>query len=99
LHIDGKISGRSSGGGVQCSLVGANRGILLSTSGGGIRLTVPRDTTANIKASTSGGKVSSDLLIETSHREDDHVEGTINGGGKPIEARTSGGGISVDAAS
>jgi DUF4097 and DUF4098 domain-containing protein YvlB len=99
LHVDGKIRGQSSGGGVQCSLVGANRGISLSTSGGGIRITLPRDTTANIRASTSGGKISSDLPIESSHREDDHVEGTINGGGQPIEARTSGGGISVNAGS
>jgi DUF4097 and DUF4098 domain-containing protein YvlB len=99
LHVDGKIRGQSSGGSVQCSLVGANRGISVSTSGGGIRLTLPRNTTADIEASTSGGSISWDLPIETTVKEDDRMEGTINGGGKPIEAHTSGGGISVDAES
>ncbi len=97
LHIDGKISGRTSGGSVQCSLVGLNRGILATTSGGSIEITLPQSTTANIEASTSGGRISTEFPLAKSEQDDHHIEGSINGGGAPIVARTSGGGISVNA--
>jgi DUF4097 and DUF4098 domain-containing protein YvlB len=98
LHVDGKISGHTSGGSVQCSLVGINRGILATTSGGSIQLTLPRGTTANIEATSSGGEFTSDLPVAMTEQQDGHVEGSINGGGQPIEVRTSGGGISLSAA-
>ena len=98
LHVDGKIRGRTSGGSVQCSLVGINRGISASTSGGSIQLTLPRATTANIEATTSGGEFTSELPVATTQRQDGHVKGSINGGGQPIDVRTSGGGISLRAA-
>lgn len=95
LHVDGKIRGRTSGGNVLCSLVGINRGISASTSGGGIQLTLPRATTANIEAITSGGDFTSELPVAIRERQDGHVKGSINDGGEPIVARTSGGGISL----
>ena len=42
LRIDGNIRGNTSGGSVRCSLVGANRGISATTSGGDIELVLPR---------------------------------------------------------
>jgi DUF4097 and DUF4098 domain-containing protein YvlB len=98
LHVDGKIRGQTSGGNVQCSLVGINRGISASTSGGSIQLTLPRATTANIEATTSGGEFTSELPVAASERQDGHVKGSINGGGQPIDASTSGGDISLQAA-
>ena len=98
LNVDGKIRGQTSGGSVQCSLVGINRGISATTSGGSIQLTVPRTTTANIEAITSGGQFTSELPVATTERQDGHFKGSINGGGQPIDARTSGGGISLRAA-
>jgi DUF4097 and DUF4098 domain-containing protein YvlB len=99
LRIDGKIKGNTSGGSVRCSLVGANRGITARTSGGDIEVMVPPAITATIKATTSGGDVSSDLPIAAPVRKDDRLEGTLNGGGEPIEAHTSGGSVSLRAAS
>jgi hypothetical protein len=98
LLVDGKITGRTSGGDVQCSLVGANRGISATTSGGSIRLTLPRATAANLEATTSGGEFTTDLPVALTENQDGHVRGAINGGGQPIDARTSGGDISVRAA-
>ncbi len=98
LHIDGKISGHTSGGGVQCSLVGLNRGISATTSGGSIELTLPRSTSGSIEATTSGGQIRSELPIAKTKQEDAHIEGSINGGGQRIVARTSGGSISLNAA-
>lgn len=98
LHIDGKIRGHTSGGSVECSLVGSNRGISATTSGGSIQLTLPRSVTANVEATTSGGGFRSELPVTADEQDDSHFEGSINGGGPPIEAHTSGGGISLRAA-
>jgi hypothetical protein len=98
LNIDGKISGRTSGGGVHCSLVGLNRGIVATTSGGSIELTLPRSTTANIEATTSGGQITLELPVAKTRQDDGQVTGSVNGGGERIVLRTSGGGISVNAA-
>jgi DUF4097 and DUF4098 domain-containing protein YvlB len=97
LHVDGKIRGNTSGGSVRCSLVGANRGISAKTSGGSIELTVPKGTTGNVDASTSGGNVKSELPVTSTEWEDTRIVGSINGGGEPIYARTSGGSVSLRA--
>ncbi len=98
LHIDGKIKGDTSGGDVECSLVGSNRGIIATTSGGSIRLILPRATTANVEAKTSGGGIKSGLPIAMTEMNEGHLRGTLNGGGQLIDARTSGGNISLQAA-
>jgi DUF4097 and DUF4098 domain-containing protein YvlB len=95
LNIDGKIRGNTSGGGVRCSLVGANRGISATTAGGGIEIILPRSTAANIDASTSGGSVDADFPVTSTVRKDSRLVGSMNGGGEPIYAHTSGGGVSL----
>lgn len=98
LHrIDGRIKANTSGGNVRVGLVGANREISATTSGGDIEVIVPRGTTGNVQASTSGGDVSSNLPMTTSVQKEGRLEGTLNGGGAPIHARTSGGSISLRA--
>jgi hypothetical protein len=99
LNIDGRIKGHTSGGNVRVSLVGDNRGITATTSGGNVELILPRNTTADVSASTSGGNVSTDLPITTTVLKERRLEGTLNGGGQPIEARTSGGDIRLRPAS
>ena len=99
LNIDGRINGHTSGGSVRVSLVGANRGITASTSGGDIELTLPKGTTANIEASTGGGDIKTDLPVTTTVLKETRLEGSINGGGQRIEARTSGGNIRLRATS
>lgn len=93
LQVDGRIKGNTSGGSVRCALVGSNRGISATTSGGDIELTLPRAATGNVEASTSGGDISSDLPVTATLLKDDHLRGTLNGGGESIVARTSGGSI------
>jgi DUF4097 and DUF4098 domain-containing protein YvlB len=97
LNIDGKIRGHSSGGSVRVSLVGINRGISATTSGGSVEVIVPRTSTGNVDATTSGGGITSELPIAATVLKDGHLEGPLNGGGAPIEAHTSGGGISLRA--
>ncbi len=98
MSVDGKINARTSGGSVECSLVGLNRGISVSTSGGSIQLTLPRTTTGDVDAKTSGGNITTELPVATTEIQEGHLKGALNGGGQPIEIRTSGGGISLRAA-
>jgi DUF4097 and DUF4098 domain-containing protein YvlB len=93
LNIDGSMKGHTSGGNVRVSLKGANRGIRASTSGGDVELILPRDTSGNVTASTSGGHVTTDIPVTTTVLKESRLEGALNGGGQPIEARTSGGNI------
>jgi DUF4097 and DUF4098 domain-containing protein YvlB len=95
LNVDGKIRGNTSGGSVRCSLLGSNRGISATTSGGDIELTLPRTTAGNLEATTSGGDITTDLPVTGTVLKEDRVRGTLNGGGQLIEARTSGGSIRV----
>jgi DUF4097 and DUF4098 domain-containing protein YvlB len=93
LDIDGRIKGHTSGGSVRVSLVGANRGISATTSGGDIVVILPQGTTGNVSASTAGGDIETDIPVTTTVVKETRLEGTLNGGGQPIEARTSGGNI------
>lgn len=97
LSVDGKIKANTSGGSVRVSLVGANRGVVASTSGGDIELSLPRATTGDVDATTSGGDISSDLPLMTSSQKEGRLHGSLNGGGLPIEAHTSGGSIRLRA--
>lgn len=99
LNVDGKIKGNTSGGSVRVSLVGANRGISATTSGGDVELILPAGTAGNISASTGGGDIQTDIPVTTTVLKDTRLEGTLNGGGEPIVARTSGGSIRLRPAS
>ena len=92
-QIDGAIKARTSGGDVRVELVGANRGINVSTSGGEIIMQVSPGIAATLQATSNGGRIRSDLPMTTISSGDSHLSGTINGGGETIDARTSGGNI------
>jgi len=97
LKVDGKIRAHTSGGNVRCSLVGVNRGITASTSGGDIELTLPPGTTGNVQATTSGGEITTDLPVATTSVKEGRLAGSLNGGGESIDAHTSGGSIRLRA--
>jgi len=90
---DGMVYARTSGGSIRAELSG-NRGVTLTTSGGGITLLLPQNTRASIEAQSSGGGVTSDFSLSTVQLSTgNHLLGTIGGGGPPIHLHTSGGGI------
>jgi DUF4097 and DUF4098 domain-containing protein YvlB len=97
--IDGKISAHTSGGNVTAELVGANRGISVSSSGGDLTVRVPKTVTGSLNASTSGGSVRTEVPVTTTEMGEHKLTGTLNGGGNEIYAHTSGGSIRVVASS
>ena len=70
----------------------------MSSSGGDLTVRVPKDTTGELNAATSGGSVRTEIPVTTTEMGEHRLTGTINGGGNPIHARTSGGSIKVVAA-
>ena len=93
---DSKIKAETSGGSITLDYEGINKGIFLSTSGGGIRIILPDDFNASAKLYTSGGGISCDLTANNA-RKISHNEfvADLNKGGNPLYAETSGGSISI----
>jgi lia operon protein LiaG len=83
---------------VQCELVGPNRGITATTSGGDVRVTIPKDARGTLDAQSSGGDITTDFPVGTTRTAEHRLSGPINGGGEAIVARTSGGNIKLTAA-
>jgi hypothetical protein len=94
-NIDASVKADTSGGNVSAG-IRSNRGISLSTSGGAISLSLPKDTGASLDARTSGGRVSSALpLSSTENADESHLRGALNGGGAQVLLHTSGGDIHI----
>ena len=94
-NVDAKIRATTSGGSIR-AVARANHGIYLGTSGGRVSLWLPAGVHASLDASTSGGRVRSELplsRIEIAERQ--HLRGDLNGGGERVVLRTSGGGITI----
>jgi DUF4097 and DUF4098 domain-containing protein YvlB len=94
-RLSGAVDAQTSGGSINIELAGKNDGITAKTSGGSISLRVPNSTSGNLNASTSGGRVSTDLTFTSSDVGKSSLRGKLNGGGPEILARTSGGSIQI----
>jgi DUF4097 and DUF4098 domain-containing protein YvlB len=96
-NVTGKVDGSTSGGSINARFSSSlTEEVKLETSGGGVTLKVPENSAFDLDASTSGGSVNSDLPVEISGKPArNHMKGPVNGGGKPVILRTSGGSIHV----
>ena len=93
---DSKIKAETSGGSISLDYEGDNKGIYLSTSGGGIQIKLPEDFNASAKLSTSGGRVSCNLTANNAEKiSSTEFIADLNKGGNTLYAETSGGGITV----
>lgn len=95
----GRVEAHSSGGSVSAAFVrGNNRGGDLSTSGGGVHAEIDPRAALSIDASTSGGRVVTDVPV-TVHGSlsGRSLHGDLNGGGAMLQMHSSGGGIRISA--
>jgi DUF4097 and DUF4098 domain-containing protein YvlB len=97
VDLDGRIRAHTSGGNIEVALVGANRGIEATSSGGDITITLPAAAKGSVEASSSGGSIKTDFPVSTTEIGERRLKGTINGGGASIRARTSGGSVRLQA--
>jgi DUF4097 and DUF4098 domain-containing protein YvlB len=92
----GKVDASTSGGSVSATLASLADDVNLKTSGGNVTLRVPEKSAFDLDASTSGGSVKSDLAVATEGKpKRTHLRGPVNGGGKQVVLRTSGGSVHV----
>jgi len=94
VDVSGAIRAQTEGGDMTLRLAGPNRGIHAESSGGDIRITLPRQDAGDIDAEASGGEVMCTFpgsLRGTVHR--DEIDARWNGGGNPIYAHTAGGDV------
>lgn len=69
----------------------------LKTDFGSIKLMLPEETALDFDLSTDFGKIKSDFPITIQgEQEQNHWQGTINGGGESLTAETSSGDISIE---
>jgi DUF4097 and DUF4098 domain-containing protein YvlB len=96
-NVTGAIHGSTSGGSISGTFTSAVRApVQLKTSGGGITFRAPAQSAFDLDASTSGGGVSSELPVTVVGKAGRaHLQGSVNGGGKTVLLRTSGGSIRV----
>jgi len=95
-ELRGSVEARSTNGSVVVDLasLGGDK-VRLSTTNGGVTLFLPATAKADVTATwTNGGiRLASGLKIEVSEQSRRRFEGRMNGGGTPIELRTTNGGI------
>jgi hypothetical protein len=96
-NVTGKVDGSTSGGSIAARFSSPlSEEVKLETSGGGVTLKIPDNSAFDLDASTSGGSVHSEIPVAVVGKiEHSHLKGPVNGGGKSVVLRTSGGSIHV----
>ena len=101
-HIDiigagGRVNAETSGGTVAVGFARGNaHGGRIESSGGGITVSVDRDSNLSVDAETSGGSVKTQLPIsEEGERSRSSLRGQIGRGGETLKIRTSAGSIVI----
>lgn len=91
----GRVDAESSGGKIRAQFAHRASG-RLTTSGGSIEVEYPNGTGVAVDAQTSGGRVdvASDILVDGRVGKR-RVSADLDGGGLPLELRTSGGSIRI----
>jgi DUF4097 and DUF4098 domain-containing protein YvlB len=94
----GRVSAETSGGSVTCAFRSGNaRGGDLSTSGGGIQVSLDPSIGLEIDAQTSGGSVTADLPVTRAGETDrSNLRGKVGAGGAMLRLRSSGGPIRIE---
>ncbi len=95
---NGKVFARTSGGDIELDYAGNNEGIELKTSGGDITVDIPSTLQADVYFKTSGGRIRCDVDgMKERRKTKNKLTGSLNGGGRTFECKTSGGDIRVRA--
>lgn len=94
LNAAGSISARTSGGSIRAELTELREMLDVRTSGGNISLEIPGP--AGYDLDLRGNRVNVDLVEFTGNTSRDRITGSMKGGGIAINARTSGGSVTLD---
>lgn len=94
--LQGPVEADTSGGSISARFSKNPADVSLATSGGSISVYVPEDSSFNLDAECSGGRVSSEVPVTISGKPSrSELRGPVGQGGAKVVLRTSGGGIAI----
>lgn len=93
-NLTGSIRANTSGGSINAEIAGLEKELLLSTSGGSIKATIPAGL--GLDLDLKGNRVNTKLVNFNGETDKSRIVGTMNGGGIPVKLATSGGSVSLE---
>jgi hypothetical protein len=97
-NLAGDVRARTTNGGVTATLTGQRwdgAGLDVRATNGGVRLTLPASYGATLEAGTVNGGLTVDFPMTVQGRIGREVRAEIGGGGPPIRAHTTNGGVRI----
>jgi hypothetical protein len=97
VRCAGSLDATTTNGRINVELVRVTPGqdMKLSTTNGGITLTVPSNFAGELDAGTTNGSIHTDFPITTTRGDNNRLRGSVNGGGAQLKLRTTNGGINI----
>lgn len=93
-ELAGSVDASTSGGNIAVDIVKLGKFVKLSNSGGNVSLSVPKDK--GLDLDLHADRINVDRLNNFSgSKDDDKINGTLNGGGVPVNVRAGSGRISL----
>ncbi len=93
-NIRGSLEAHTSGGSIRADVEELGKYLTLKTSGGGITATIPGGQ--GLDLDLSGNRVNTKLVNFTGESDKNSINGSVNGGGVPVNLHTSGGSVTLD---
>lgn len=96
--LAGDVSGSTTNGGLNIELTGSEwdgQGMDVSTTNGGVEISVPSDYSAELESGTVNGGLRIDFPITLQGRIDRRIRAELGGGGRKIRAVTTNGGVVI----
>jgi len=90
---NGSMTAVTSDGDIRCNLLKVTNKVSFITSDGNINVSIPKGLSINLKV--KGETLRVPLVNFSGKTEEHHIEGTINGGGLPVELITTDGTITL----
>jgi len=97
-RINGRVKGETRNGGVHVELGGMRwegEGLDLTTTNGGVHLSIPSNYSARLDTSTVNGGFKSDFPVPADAEKSGHVKANIGSGGAPLRIVTTNGGVKI----
>jgi len=91
---EGAVYATTSGGSINADISRLEDQLVLKTSGGSVRATIPSGL--GLELDLRGNRVNTSLNNFSGESKSDRVKGTVNGGGILVQLSTSGGSVTLD---
>jgi hypothetical protein len=96
--VSGDVAGRTTNGGVHVALGGsawAGKGLSVTTTNGGVRLSVPEGYSAHLETATTNGGLSIGFPVTVQGRIDRKLSVDLGDGGPTVSVKTTNGGVRI----